>query len=207
MRALILAVGAAVTLSPNITVAQGEWGNVKSWTGTVTIVATDNQAVGNMTSKMTWKASGPFTITDGMMPAGAHMQWPMPGVEEMSDPKKAETAYDRWQARVVASYEQEGLDEQGKPYAYKCTADNQQAARFGVTINPMAPTYVVNVSPPVAIFKCSGAGAHAPPNGHLQMVGFELTGPRGVPGPKSGTKTFNASTQTITVSYSMGPTK
>jgi hypothetical protein len=205
MRTSGLTLAAVLALAPGIAVAQGSWGKVKSWTGNVTIEATDVDKGEMGSSTMTYKATGDFTISDDMLPDGSHMQWPMPGVETLSDPKRAETAYDRWQTHVVASYERSGVNEIGKPFSVKCTADNRQASKVGVTINPTEPTYVFEVSPPEAKFKCSGP--EAPPNGRLRQANFRLTAPRKAPGPHSGTKTFTAGTSTITVTYNMGPSR
>jgi hypothetical protein len=206
MRISGLTLVVALTLAQGIAVAQGSWGNVKSWTGSVTIEATDSRKGEGVTSRMTYKATGDFKISDDMLPDGSHMQWPMPGVEALSDPKQAETAYDRWQAHVVASYEANGLNESGKPFTVTCAADNRQASRVGLTIHPTEPTYVFEVSPPEAKFKCSGPNGPTP-NGRLQQANFKLTGPRKAPGPISDTKTFTAGTSTIKVTYNMAPSR
>jgi hypothetical protein len=207
MRTSGLTLVAALTLAQGIAGAQGSWGKVKSWTGTVTIEATDSQKGGGSSTTMTYKATGPFTISDDMLPDGSHMQWPMPSAEAMAaDPKLAETAYERWQSQVVASYDANGLDESGKPYTIKCRADNRQASRVGVTINPSQPTYVFEVSPPEAKFKCEGPGGSTP-NGHLRQANFRLTGPRKEPGPVSGTQTFTVGTSTIKVTFNMAPSR
>lgn len=206
MRTSGLTLAAALTLAPGIAVAQGSWGNVRAWTGSVTIEATDTRKGEGVTSKMTYKATGDFKITDDMMPAGSHMQWPMPSVEAMSDPKQAETVYDRWQAHVVASYEANGINESGSPFTVKCTADNRKASRLGLTIHPTEPTYVFEVTPPEAKFQCSGPSGPTP-NGRLQQANFRLTGPRKAPGPISDTKTFTVGTSTIKVTYNVAPSK
>lgn len=208
MRISGLALAAVLTLARGIAVAQGSWGNVKTWKGTVTVEATDAQqrkGVGTASSTMTYKATGEFTITDEMLPDGSHMQWPMPGVETMSDPKRAETAYDRWQSHVVASYEANGFDEAGAPYTVKCTADNRQPARVGVTIHPAEPTYFFDVSPPPAQFKCSDPSRA--PNGRLAQDDFQLTAPRKAAGPVNGSQTFKVGTSTVKVTYSMTPSR
>ena len=206
MRTSLLTLTAALTLAQGIAVAQGLWGNVKSWTGTVTIEANDAEKVEGSSSTMTYKATGDFKITDDMMPEGSHMQWPMPSVQTLTDPKKAETAYDRWQAHVVASYERNAVDEQGKPFTVKCTADNQKASRVGVTINPTGPTYVFEVDAPDAQFKCTGPPGSTP-NGKLRQTHFRLTGPRKAPGPHGDTKTFTVGTTNIKVTYKMAPSR
>lgn len=121
-------------------------------------------------------------------------------------PKLAETAYDRWQARAVASYEANGINESGKPFTVTCSADNRQAARVGLTIHPTKPTCVFEVPPPEAKFKCSGPNGPTP-DGRLQQASFKLTGPRKAPGPISDTKTFTVGTSTIKVTYNMAPSK
>ena len=206
MRTSGLTLGMALTLVQGIAVAQGPWGNVKSWTGSVTIEATDSRKGAGVTSSLTYRATGDFKISDDMLPDGAHMQWPMPGVEAMSDPKQAETAYDRWQTRVVANYEANGIDESGKPFTVTCAADNRQASRVGLTIHPTEPTYVFEASPPEAKFKCTGPNGPTP-NGRLQQANFRLTGPRKAPGPISDTKTFTVGTSTIKVTYNIAPSK
>ena len=205
MRTSVLMVAAAVTLARGVD-AQSPWGNVKSWTGTVTIEAVDTRSVPGVSATMKYKATGAFTIADDMMPDGSHMQWPMPSVETMADPKLAASAYERWQAEIVATYEAKGVDEMGAPFSISCTADNKKGSTIGLTINPVAPTYIFQVTAPVAIFKCSGTTAAASPP-RLRQVSFQLTGDRGAPGPVSGTKTFKDDTSTITVSYRMAPTK
>ena len=202
----VLMLAAVLRLAPATALAQGPWGNVKSWTGTMTIEATDLDKSETGSSKMTYRATGEFTIVDDMLPDGSHMQWPMPSVETLSDPKQAESANARWQSRVVASYDAKGLDEQGGPWSVTCTADNKQASLVGVTINPTAPTYVMEVEAPQAVFRCTGA-THSAPNGRLRQVHFRLSGPRGEPGPVSGTETFTVETSKITVTYRMAPSK
>lgn len=208
MRTLALAFIGGLTLAGDVAIAQFEWANVKSWTGSVTIEATDvrkGEGVLANSSKMTYKATGDFTISDDQLPDGAHMQWPMPSIEAMTDPKRAETAFARWESRVVASYESKGVNENGQPFTVTCTADNRQPAGVGLAVDPGKPEYVVSVSSPPAQFKCSGPfGA---PSGNLQQVAFELRGPRGAPGRINGTKTFSAGTSTIKVTYTMTPAK
>jgi hypothetical protein len=75
---------------------------------------------------------------------------------------------------------------------------------FGVTINPVAPTYVVQVVAPDPLFKCTG---QVPTTNALQQMNFQLTGARGAPGPVSGTETFTVGTSTIKVSYNMAPSR
>lgn len=206
MRTSGLTLAAALTLAQGIAVAQGSWGNVKSWTGSVTIEATESQKGEWGTSTTTYKATGDFTISDDMLPDGSHMQWPMPSVEALTDPKRAETVYDRWQTRVVASYDANRINERGEPFTIKCAADNQQASRVGVTIHPTEPTYVFEVSPPQAKFKCSGPSGMTP-DGRLQQANLKLTAPRKAPGPISGTKTFTVGTSTIKVTFNMAPSR
>lgn len=205
MRTSGLSLAAVLTLATGIAVAQGAWGNVKSWTGTVTIEATDAGKGPWGTSTMTYRATGDFKISDDMMPDGAHMQWPMPGVEAMSDPKQAETVYDRWNARVVASYEARGVDESGNPFTVKCTADNAELSRVGVTIHPTEPTYVFEVTAPPAQFKCNTTNRN--PNANLRQVSYRLTAPRKAPGPVTNTKTFTVGTGTVKVTYNMAPSR
>ena len=207
MRTSGLTLAAALTLAQGIAVAQGSWGKVKSWTGSVTIEATDIRKGEGVSSTMTYKATGDFKISDDMLPDGSHMQWPMPSVEAMSDPKQAETVYDRWLAHVVASYEAKGVGESGQPFTVKCTADNRQPSKVGVTIHPTEPTYVFEVSPPEAKFKCSGPSGGPTPNGRLQQANFRMTGARKEPGPIGDTKTFTVGTTTVKVTYNMAPSR
>lgn len=206
MRISALTFAAAFTLAPGTAIAQFEWANVKSWSGNLTIEATDVRKGEGSSSRMTYKATGDFKLADDQLPDGAHMQWPMPSIEEMTDPKRAETAFDKWQSRVVATYEFNGLDEVGKPFTVTCTADNRQPGKVGLGVDPGKPEYVVSVNSPPAQFKCSGPDGFKPgPN--LQQVAFELRGKRGAPGPINGTKTFTAGTSTIKITYSMAPSK
>jgi hypothetical protein len=179
---------------------------VKSWTGTVTIEATDSRKGEGGSSTMTYTATGDFKISDDMMPDGSHMQWPMPSVEAMSDPKQRETVYDRWQAHVVASYESSGKNEAGQIVTVRCAADNRKASKVGLTSNPTQPTYLLQVSAPEALFKCTDP-SFSTPNGGLQQESFSLTGPRKAPGPVNGTQTFTVGTSTIKISFSMAPTR
>jgi len=205
MRASALVLSAALALPGGVSFAQ-DWLNVKSWSGTVTIEATTTKAPQDWySSKTTYKASGNFTISDDMLPAGSHVRWPFPGQDKLSDPKMLQAAYEPWQARVVASYEAKGVDEAGRPFAVTCAADNRQAAKVGLTASPRSPTFVVSVSAPEAVFKCAGAGPN--PNSRLPQETFDLTGPRGEPGPVTATKTFTVGTTTIKVSYNMAPSQ
>lgn len=192
MRRCLLAASAALTVAQGSAFAQGAWGTVKSWTGTMTIEATDTRKQGSFSSKMTYKATGPFTISDDALPDGSHVMWPMPNAE-------------RWQARVVASYAAKGVGELGDPYSVTCAADNQKAAMVGVMIDPRAPKYVLSVTAPAAKFKCSGYQEGWQPNAPIPQTAFQLTGPRGAPGPVSGTKVFTVLTTTIQVSFTMAP--
>ncbi len=92
-------------LASSAAIAQDAWNDVKSWSGTVTIeaIAARSSSIGIYAQKTTYKATGKFTITDGMMPDGMHMMWPMGGSEEMADPKRALAASLGWQAQVEAS--------------------------------------------------------------------------------------------------------
>jgi hypothetical protein len=204
--ALILILAAVLTLARGTAIAQYEWAHVKSWAGSVTIEATDAQKGELGSSTMTYKATGDFTISDNMLPDGAHMQWPMPSAEEMSDPKRAAAAYERWQSRVVAKFEFKGINELGQPFTVTCTADNPQPTMISVAVDPTKTEYVVAVTAPRALFKCSGPEV-ARPNGSLRQETFELRGPRGAPGRINGTKTFTVGTSTIKVTYTMAPSK
>ena len=206
MRTSGLTLAVALSVTQGAAVAQSSWSDVKSWTGSVTIEATESQKGAWGTSKLTYKATGDFTIADDMLPAGSHMQWPMPSVEAMSDPRQAETVYDRWQARVVASYDANRVNERGEPFTIRCAADNQQAAKGGVTMHPTEPTFVLEVSPPLAKFKCSDTSGMIP-DGRLQQASLRLTAPRKPPGAISGTETFTVGTSTIKVTYSMAPSR
>lgn len=193
MRPGLLAASAVLTLAQGSAFAQGAWGTVKSWTGTMTIEATDTRKQGSFSSKMNYKATGAFTISDDALPNGSHVMWPMP------------SASDRWQAQVVATYEANGVGELGDPYSVKCAADNRKASSVGVMIDPGAPKYVLSVTAPEAKFKCSGYQEGWQPNAPIPRTAFQLTGPRGAPGPVSGTKVFTVLTTTIKVSFTMAP--
>ena len=187
MRTPGLMVAAALTLGQGMAAAQGAWGSVKSWSGTVTIEATDK--------RLNYKATGDFTISDDVLPDGSHVMWPMP----------ASAASEHWRARVVASYEAKTVSESGDPIVVSCKADNQKASRVGVTIDPRAPKYVFSVSAPEAIYKCSGNGPK--PNSRLPQTDFQVTGPRGAPGQVSGTEVFTVGMTTIKVSFTMAPSR
>jgi hypothetical protein len=204
MRSSASMVAAAIMLPQDVE-AQGPWGNVKSWTGTVTIEAIDTRKGEIISSTMNYKASGKFTISDDMMPDGSHVMWPMPSAEAMSDPKKMAAANEAWQTRVIATYDAKLANESGgQPASVKCAADNQQSMQIGVGISPTEPTYFLSVTAPEALFKCTG-GTHGLNPPRLQQSSFRLTGPRGAPGKVSGTKTFTAGTSTIKVTYDMAP--
>jgi hypothetical protein len=205
MRTPGLTLAAALTLAQGIAVAQNSWDKVRSWTGSVTIEASDSQKGEWGNSTMTYKATGDFTVSDDMLPGGPYMQWPRPSVEAMTDPKQAATAYDRWQSRVVASYDANRFDEAGKPFTVKCTADNQQAGMVGV-IASGGPSYQFQVTPPPAKFKCSGPNGFTP-DGNLQQAPLTLTAPRKAPGAITGTQTFTVGTKTMKVTYNMAPTR
>ncbi len=205
MRISVLMVAGAVTLAHGAQ-AQGPWGNVKSWTGSVTIEATDTRKGEGTLSTMNYKATGNFIIADDMMPDGSHMMWPMPGEAAMSDPKKLAASQEAWQSHVVAGYEAKGVGESGGAFTVTCSADNKQGSQIGVVINPTEPTYVLSVSAPAADFKCTGATGGPGPT-RLQQSTFKLTGARGAPGKVSGTQTFTSGTETIKVSYEMSPSK
>lgn len=207
MRASFLMVAALVALTRGVE-AQGPWGNVKSWTGSVTIEAVDIRKGEAMSSKMNYTATGSFTISDDMLPDGSHVMWPMPGAEAMSDPKKMAAATDAWQSRVVATYEATVPNESGgAPATVTCAADNRAATQVGVVINPTEPTYVVQVTAPKPLFRCTGPTHGVNPPVSLQQPTFKLTGTRGAPGAVSGTQTFTVGTSTIKVTYNMAPSK
>ncbi len=156
MRALSLLPALALVVAPGPLLAQGPWGNVPAWTGTITIEATDSGAARGGRWKLTYKATGPVTLADHMMPEGAHMMWPMAGAEDLADPKKVEAMQKPWQARVTARYEDKGVDETGHPYSQSCVADTTVASPAGLTIDPSKPTYLFQITPPRVTFACSG---------------------------------------------------
>lgn len=203
MRTCLMTVVATLTLAGGPAVAQ-DWSNVKSWTGTVKIEASETKKQANFSSTMTYRATGDFTISDDALPAGSHVQWPFPNPEKLTDPNALQAAYERWQSHVVASYEAKGVDENGEAFAVTCAADNRQTSRIGVASGPMAPNYVVNVSAPDASFKCSGRGPT--PDKHLPQRDFELNGPK-APGPVTVTKVFNVLTTNIKIAVAMAPSR
>ena len=206
MRSTALPVVAALMLVPSGAAAQGPWGKVKAWTGSVTIEATDTRPTKAFTWLLTYKATGEFTIADEAMLDGDHMQWPMPDPEGASDPTALAAAYTPWQSRVVAGFESSGVDEEGNRFSRKCTADHPQPARLGVISNPGAEEYLFSVEVPAAVLKCTGTPG-PPPQGRISVKDLQLTGPRGAPGPVSGTKTFTEGTKVIKVSFTMKPVK
>jgi hypothetical protein len=210
MRASILTLAAALSMVPSFARAQGPgpWGNVKSWTGSVTIEATQSvKREDGFTSTMSYKATGPVTLTDGALGDGDHVQWPMPNPESLADPAKAGSAFTPWKAHITGTYQAKGVDEGGKPFAITCSADGAELARVFMAINPMDDTYTFQVNAPPIQFKCSKPdGPH--PTFNLPQAAFELRGgPRGQPHPVSGEKTFTTGNATIKVSYSMAPAK
>ena len=206
MRTIGLTFAAALTFAQGIALAQDPWEKVKSWTGTVTIEATEIVKLEAVSSTMTYKASGDFKISDDMLPDGPYMQWPRPSVEVLTDPARNQTAYAGWKSHVVAAYDANRVDEMGKKFTVNCTADHRQPATFGVTALPGQPTYIVQVTAPRAEFQCTGPSGWTP-RGEIQQAPFELTEPRKKPGLLSGTKTFTVGTTTVKVTYSMAPSK
>ena len=201
-------VASLVALASSTVLWQGPWGNVKSWTGTVDIEATDTRKSEFGAATLTYRATGPFTIADDMLPDGAHMQWPMPSPETLADPTRAAAAYERWRAHVTARYDFKGFNEMGQPVTLTCTADNQLRSGVAVAINPMAPEYTFQVTAPDPEFTCSDKSTKQNLNtGFLRRGALEITGPRGDPGQVTGTKTFTIETTTVKVTFTMAPTK
>lgn len=197
----------ALTLTWSTALAQDPWADVKSWSGTVTIEATDKRTGEAATATLTYTATGAFTIVDEAMPDGAHMQWPMPGPETLSDPAQAAAAFERWQARVVARFEFRGTNEMGEPLTTTCAADSRVRSGVGVAIDPTNDEYVFSVTPPSPEFTCEQSSAAVGSTGFLLRSAFSLRGPRGEPGQVSNTQTFTIETTTVTVSFTMTPTK
>ncbi|HKS06515.1 MAG TPA: hypothetical protein VJR92_09410 [Gemmatimonadaceae bacterium] len=198
---------AAMSLISSNAFAQGGWGKVKSWTGTLTIEATDSSRTANSSVFMTYKATGPFTIADDMMGDGDHVMWPQPSIELMSDPTKLAAAYDTWQARVVATYAFKGVDETGAPVSQTCTADGPARGRVGVALSG-ASDYMLQVTAPDAAFKCSSPTTMYKPNvGAVRPSALSVTGAQGDPGKVTNTKTFKVRNTNIVVTFSMAPTK
>jgi hypothetical protein len=203
MRARLFAASALAATSAAL--AQEPWMNVRSWSGTVTVEVTDTRKNESYSSKTTFRAAGPFTISDDMLPAGNHVQWPMPGVEVLSDPAKAQTAWDTWQAHLTGTHETKGADESGKPFSGTCTADEGKASKVSLAIDPTSAGYVFHVSVPQADFTCPPR--IPPPGAYLQQVEFDLKGEHRTPGRLSGSKIFPAANGTVKVSYEMAPSK
>lgn len=207
MRTPTLTVAALLTLVPATAAAQGPWGRVKAWTGSVTVEATENRKFPNYTSTLTYKATGEFTASDDALGDGDHVMWPMANPELASDPDKYAATMTPWRARVVASYEATGKDLEGNPFSVRCTADNQKAASVGVMAT--GEDYVFSVSPPDAVFTCTNTGTGSGPtaNGRVHQAALQLGGPQGQPGPVNGTKTFTVGEKIIKVSFAMKPVK
>lgn len=194
-------------VASGLAIAQDPWNDVKSWTGTVTIEATGAKSSAIYSQKVTYKATGKFTITDAMMPDGMHMMWPMAGAEEMADPKKAEAASLGWQAQVVASLEgTRTVSSTGAASPYKCAVDTLHPTAVGLSAQIGQPTYTLQVTLPTPEFTCTGSTTEALPI-DLGQKQFEFTGPRGKVGPVSDTKTFTTGSATIKVSYTLAPSK
>jgi hypothetical protein len=207
MRTIVLLGAAGLMLVQDMAGAQDPWSSVKTWAGTVTVEATGSEKGESYSWSQTYKATGAFKATDDMLPDGNHVQWPMPSVETMTDPSKAATAYQTWQAHVTARYEAKWADEMGRPRSKTCAADHAQPAAVGVLIQPMAPTYSVSVTAPEMKFKCTGDEGGPVPGKYLQQPPFNVPGQRGAPAPVSGSKTFAVGHHTVTVSYEMAPSK
>lgn len=208
MRITVLTL-AGLVLVQDIAAAQGSWGRVKAWTGTATVEATETRKFATYGATLTYKATGDFTISDDALGDGDHIMWPMPNPESAGDPVKYAAAYEPWQARVTASYDASGKDMEGNSFNTKCLADGQKAARLGVSANPGTSDYVLSVSLPDAVFKCSttGTGSGPSPNGRVHQPALQVTGPMGEPGPVTGTKTFTVGDKVIKVTFTMKPVK
>lgn len=207
MRTPTLTLAALLTLLPATAAAQGPWGKVKAWTGSVTVEATENRKFPNYTSTLTYKATGEFTASDDALGDGDHVMWPMANPELASDPEKYSATMTPWRARVVASYEATGKDLEGNAFSVRCTAGNQKAASVGVMAT--GEDYVFSVSPPDAVFTCANTGTGSGPtaNGRIHQATLQLGGPQGQPGPVTGTKTFTIGEKVIKVSFAMKPVK
>ncbi len=206
MRSHLLLAALALVLAPRAVTAQGPWGNVQAWTGTITIEAADSGATQGGRWTLTYKATGPVTLADNMMPEGSHMLWPMAGAEDLSDPKKLEAMQKPWLARVTGRYEARGVDETGHAYSQSCVADTTVATPAGLTIDPANPTYVFQITPPRVKFACSGPPGTPTPV--LNLPGsVSLTGPRGDPGPVRGTQRFTTTRMLTNVSFQLEPRK
>lgn len=208
MRTSGLTLAAILMLTQGIAAGQS-WDAVKSWSGTATIEATEIVKKDSFSSKLTYKATGDFKISDDMLPEGPYMQWPRPSVEVLTDPNRSQTAYKGWKSHVVAAYEASGVDEMGSPYTVKCTADHVQLEAFGVFALSGQSTYEVHVTAPRAQFQCPGREGSAP-RGEIQQAPFKLTEPRKPPGPQTGSKTFTAGpgdATTVKVTYNMAPSR
>lgn len=194
-------------LASGVAIAQDSWNDVKSWSGTVTIEATDARSSAIYSQKMTYKATGKFTITDGMMPDGMHGMWPMGGAEEMADPKRALAASLGWQAQVEASLEgTREVSSTGTMAPYKCSVNTLHPSSVGLTAQYGAPTYALSVTLPTPEFQCTGSTTEALPI-DLGQTKFQFTGPRGKVGPISGTKTFTTGSAAIKVTFTLAPTR
>jgi hypothetical protein len=185
--------------------AQAPWGKVQSWTGTATIEATDAGTVGAGPWKLTYRATGPFTIADDRMRAGNYMMWPSPAIAVMSDPAKMKAATQTWKARIVATYETAAEDETGRRFTISCTADNQVDAKVGVMSNGVS-AYTFTATPPEPEFKCTGRPGYRPfLRGFQQAV--SVAGKQGEPGEVTNTGTTKVNTASFTLTFKMAPTK
>src|SRR5690606_22216665 len=205
MRAPVLTIAVLLTLAPGPAAAQGPWGRVKAWTGSVTVEATENHKFPTYTSTTTYQATGEFTASDDALGDGDHVMWPMVNPELASDPAKYAASQTPWQARVAASYEAAGKDLEGNAFSTKCTADNQKAASVGIIAT--GEDYVFSVTLPEAVFKCTTTGSGPTPNGRFHQATLQFGGPQGQPGPVTGTKTFTIGAKVIKVSFTMKPVK
>ena len=187
--------------------AQGAWGKVRAWAGTVTIEITQQEKTETSSWVFTYRATGDFRISDDALPDGDHMQWPMPNPEAMTDPAKVQAAYKPWQARAVATYEFKGVDEAGQAVTARCTADELQASSLGVISDPAAPKFILQVTAPHPKYSCTGEWAQMVTVPRPQQAAYSLGGPRGEPGPVTGTQTFTEGARRSTVTYKFAPAK
>jgi hypothetical protein len=195
----------ALMLAPAPLAAQGPWGTVKTWNGTITIEATETvPQEDGLYHKMTYQATGSFSITDDMMPDGYHMQWPMVNPEH--PPADREAAYKRWQVHVVGGTEARYVDDRGTKFTVTCQGEKSEAMLVGLTVNPSNDEFVLQFAAPRVSLTCTG-GEGGAAESFLRQENFSLTGQRGTPGTKTGSQTFTVDPMTIKVTYSLSPAR
>ena len=203
LRNLLLGITVAA-VSAAVLLAQGmPYGTVKSWTGTMTIEGKETKTG----ETLTFSATGNFTISDDLMPAGARSSWPMPNPAATGgDPQKMAAAFQRWAAHVVVHHQVQGKDELGQPIQFSCNGDETHQAKVSFIATPGAPNSILEIeSPKMERAACTGSekGTHQyalPQTSYSLQIPFvspaaTLSGTKDFPGPMA-----------VKITYKLTPT-